>query len=295
MDPVRGGRYVWRVQRLGDVETRNGMADQDAHPGAPATADRAAGVLFGLAAGDRIGGPIRMSLMVAESLADLGRFDRDDVGERFLAWYRSGRAFDTGPVAWEVLERAAEGQSWAEAAARVHDETGGMTAGCNAAHRAPPLALGSAIRDEDLANAAAESARLTHWHPLAGDAAAAVAVLCRALIRGKSWGRALKQAAAGREAVTAHALAAGSASAYELDTGGFAPEVLRAAVHFVGTESTFAEALHGSIAFAGPSNYCPVLVGSISGARWGASSIPPELYAHHSDDVVSRIDAVVRP
>ena len=64
------------------------------------------------------------------------------------------------------------------------------------------------------------------------------------------------------------------------NNGGFAPDVLRAALHFVGTSACFAEALERSLAFAGPSNYCPVLVGAVAGARWGASAVPPPALAH---------------
>jgi hypothetical protein len=38
-------------------------------------------------------------------------------------------------------------------------------------------------------------------------------------------------------------------------------------------DDTGKEVLQKSIEFAGPANYCPVLVGSLAGARWGASSI----------------------
>ena len=37
--------------------------------------DHVSGVLLGLAAGDRIGGPVRMVLMLAESLGECGVFD----------------------------------------------------------------------------------------------------------------------------------------------------------------------------------------------------------------------------
>jgi hypothetical protein len=63
--------------------------------------------------------------------------------------------------------------------------------------------------------------------------------------------------------------------------------VLRAALHFVGTSSCFAEALNGSLAFAGPANYCPVLVGAIGGARWGASAISQSALAHV--DILPRV------
>jgi ADP-ribosylglycohydrolase len=63
-------------------------------------------------------------------------------------------------------------------------------------------------------------------------------------------------------------------------SGGFAPAVLRAAVYFVGSSSSFSEALERSVVFAGPANYCPVLVGAIGGARWGSSAIPAPALAH---------------
>jgi ADP-ribosylglycohydrolase len=71
-------------------------------------------------------------------------------------------------------------------------------------------------------------------------------------------------------------------------SGGFAPEVLRAAVYFVGSSSSFAEALEQSLAFAGPANYCPVLVGAISGARWGSSAIPAPALAHV--EILARVE-----
>jgi len=74
------------------------------------------------------------------------------------------------------------------------------------------------------------------------------------------------------------------------NNGGFAPDVLRAAVYFVGTSEDFAEALERSLAFAGPATYCPVLVGAIAGARWGASTIAPSSLAHV--DILSRVRPV---
>jgi ADP-ribosylglycohydrolase len=49
--------------------------------------DRVRGILIGLAAGDRNGGPIRMAVHLAESLAEKGRFDAEDVFGRYLAWW----------------------------------------------------------------------------------------------------------------------------------------------------------------------------------------------------------------
>jgi ADP-ribosylglycohydrolase len=135
--------------------------------------DRCRGVLLGLAAGDHNGGPIRMAVRLAESLLALGRFDPADIVGRYLRWWREG-AFDTGPVSGRALERMAAGVSPSEAPAQVHREFGGRTAGCNPAHRSPPLAMLAALADDDLPGCAVTGARLRHHDPLAGDVAAAV-------------------------------------------------------------------------------------------------------------------------
>jgi len=130
------------------------------------TRDRIRGVLLGLAAGDRIGGPIRMAVRLSESLVDRRQFDPGDILSRYLAWWRDG-AFDSGPTTAAVLSLVDGGMDCIEAVKRVHNESGGMTAGCNPAHRCAPLAMASFLPDGELAGCAIREARLTHQHPLA--------------------------------------------------------------------------------------------------------------------------------
>ena len=92
-----------------------------------------------------------------------------------------------------------------------------------------------------------QEAQLTHRHSLAGEVAAAVTRLCRALIRGSSWSNAIGL------------VTNGVPHAGDFSRGGFAPDVLRAAVHFVDILDSLSTALTRSIDFAGPANYCPVL------------------------------------
>ena len=229
--------------------------------------DRCRGVLVGLAAGDRIGGPVRMAVRLAESLADCGNFDPLDVLNRYLTWWDEG-AFDTGPVSAWVFSLLAAGTPLKSATAQVHHEFNQMTAGCNPAHRSLPLSMFKAIADNELADSAMTEAGLTHFDPIAGEVAATANKMCRALIRGEGWDKALRffvgigdQMGPGRN-------------------GGFAPDVLQAAVYFVNQSDSFAEAMARSISFAGFSNYCPVLAGALAGGRWGEAAIPPSLLAH---------------
>jgi ADP-ribosyl-[dinitrogen reductase] hydrolase len=236
--------------------------------------NRIRGVLLGLSAGDRNGGPIRMALRLAESLTERLCFDPDDIVARYLAWWRDG-AFDTGPTTATVLSLIDGGMDASEAVKLAHEHAGGMTAGCNPAHRCAPLAMAHFLSDDELAGCALREARLTHQHPLAGDVAAAVAVLCRALVRGEPWRGALTLAKAGRLRQTVQALDGDDSCA--LSPGGFAPQVLRSAVHFVAHHDSFPDALDASLTFAGPANYCPVLVGAVAGARWGAVAITSKM------------------
>lgn len=256
-------------------------------PRATALLERVTGTLIGLAAGDRIGGPLQFALRLGESVLEQSRYDRGDVFQRYLEWYRDG-AFDTGPVADRVLSLAHSGISVDAAVLQVDRELAGKTAGCNPAHRVAPIAMALTIPDEALADTALQEASLTHQHPLAGDAAAAVALLCRALIRGHPWETALDRAADGRMPDLQTAL---QPSVYKtLVPSGFVPETLQAAVHFVHRASCFADALAASLRFAGGANYAPVLVGAIGGSRWGVRQIPASELGHCFDrDRVERV------
>jgi ADP-ribosylglycohydrolase len=241
------------------------------------TVDRVVGVLLGLAAGDRNGGPINMAVRLAESLLAQKRFDPHDIGARYLQWWREG-AFDTGPTAARVFSLVDAGKSFEEASSRVHDEYDGMTAGCNPAHRVAPLAMSVHLEDSELTQCAQREASLTHRHPLAADVSSAVVLLCRHLIRGAGWDDARRAAAVGRSSIARASLEPGTQET--LNAGGFAPDVLAAAVCFLEQHGEFGDALEASIRFAGPANYCPVLVGSIGGARSGASQIGEHHLGH---------------
>ena len=102
--------------------------------------DRCRGVLLGLAAGDLNGGPTRMALRLADSLLDCGGFDAADISHRYVQWWRVD-GVDTGPTSGRVLQGIADGMIPEVAAETVDRERRGLTAGCNPAHRAPPLAM----------------------------------------------------------------------------------------------------------------------------------------------------------
>src|SRR5262249_20411833 len=134
-------------------------------------------------------------------------------------------------TAEDVFRLVVAGMPLAQAVREVHRARGGLTAGCNPAHRATPRARGDCLVEDRVPGHARAEAGLTHYHPLAGDVSAAVNVLCREVIRGVRWGEALARAGYERLPETREALR--EAVSGPGTNGGYAPAVLRAAVHFV--------------------------------------------------------------
>lgn len=240
--------------------------------------DRVRGALYGLAAGDKNGGPIRMAVRLAESLIDQGKFDRDDVVRRYTNWHMgpphdTETAYDTGLTFATVFRALKSGKSVEEATQLV-----AHSAGCNAAHRCPPLAMAAFIADDDLVQTTMSETKITHVHQLAVESAVASSRICRELIQGSTWDDAisktrelLKSMNASHEVLTA--LNPANTERCSLDRGGFAPDVLRTALYFVENSRDFNSALDPSLTFAGSANYCPVIVGALAGARYGRSAI----------------------
>lgn len=242
--------------------------------------DRCAGILWGLCAGDRNGGPVEMATALADSLVACCRYDSDDTGRRYLAWFAHGEgvgAWDSGPIAGKVF-RLCDGRAerLSEAAAQVNREMKGMTAGANACHRSPALAMSLDVTQ--LAQTSSTDAALTHASALAGASSIAVVVICRQLLLGADLATATTVAAQTLGAAApsiVEALLAAPSDREKLSDGGFCVDVLTAALHFAWAAQDFVSGLEAALSFAGPANYCPVLVGAFLGARFGKDATRP--------------------
>ena len=221
-------------------------------------------LFVGLYAGDKNGGPTQMASQLADSLEQKGGFDIDDIGRRYLNWHKRD-GYDAGPAAGRAFQLVSKGMSFAKASEQVDYELAGRTAGCNPAHRATPLAMLD-VSDKELIDITIQEAKLTHWHPLAADVSVATVLLCRKLWQGESWYAAVASTRKGRMVETQRALEAQHIS--DLNGNGYAPNVLAAAMYFLSNSNSISEAIEQSIDFAGPANYCPVLVGTIGAAKW---------------------------
>ena len=251
--------------------------------------DRAIGSLVGLIAGDDNGGPTAMMMKNLETVAHTRTLMPQYFGKGYLEWFKED-GYDAGLVTHKVLELVNSGLSFDRAAKQVDKELDGMTAGISPAHRSIPLTLyfvawylKSPNFFEECPNTGfrefqsliRREARLTHLHKEANEVSQAVNAICMYLILGKDEFRALDF---GMKFINQDLRSnildnAYSKNSDHLKDGGYAPDVLTAALWFLFHTQTFEEAIKQSKEFAGAANYCPVLVGSIGGAMYGYDEI----------------------
>ena len=212
------------------------------------------GIEIGFQRGDKNGGPTELAKILSNSLVACNGFNQSDLVKRYYHWWNTD-AFDTGPTFAMVFQKVSQGISIEDASIQVHKQLNGMTAGCGPAHRIAPLAGFKDIPPNQLIDFARQEARITHHHPDAGNCSAVMVLLCRYLIEGNSW-------AVSKELVSQNIEMKSTwinIQNAKLNKGGYVLDVMHSAFHFLNTE----DALEKSLKFAGPANYCPVIVGVI--------------------------------
>jgi ADP-ribosyl-[dinitrogen reductase] hydrolase len=181
-------------------------------------ADRARGVLLGLASGDALGRPVEfetpasieaehgrvtemlgqgthgqpagtvtddtdLALCLARSLAACDGFDPDDVAERFVAWLDSG-PFDVGLMTRDAIDELRNGTPPDEAGQVVWERRPeGSNAGNGSVMRCAPHALAYHL-DSRLADVSRESSAITHADPRCTWACAALNIVLSGLVAG---------------------------------------------------------------------------------------------------------------
>ena len=209
---------------------------------------------IGFQRGDKNGGPTELAKILSNSLEACNGFNQSDLVKRYYHWWNTD-AFDTGPTFAMVFQKVSQGISIEDASIQVHKQLNGMTAGCGPAHRIAPLAGFKDIPTNQLIDFARQEAKITHYHPDAGNCSAVMVLLCRYLIEGHSWNDS-KNLVSQNEEMKSTWINIQNAN---LNAGGYVLDVMHSAVHFLNVE----DALEKSLEFAGPSNYCPVIVGII--------------------------------
>ena len=215
-------------------------------------------ILDGIREGDKNGGPTELAKILTSSLIESNGFNKNDLIKRYYQWFNTG-AFDTGPTFEMVFQKVSQGVSIENAVIQVNDQLKGATAGCAPAHRISPLAGFSVIPTHSLIDLARQEAKITHYHPDAGNCSAIMVLLCRHLLEENSWKEAKKLVSENIELKETWKKIMNA----ELNKGGYVLNVMHSAIHFLDDDNS----LEKSLNFAGPANYCPVIVGIIDKIR----------------------------
>ncbi|MEC7985042.1 MAG: ADP-ribosylglycohydrolase family protein [Myxococcota bacterium] len=232
-------------------------------------------LLQGLAAGDRNGGPIRMALLLYQSLESNRDFVYEDVLSSYRNWFRNG-AYDTGATLVRTFLLMEDGYAPEEAVrlSYAYQPSDGVAP----AHRASPIAI--FLSGEELDRALYQEAKMTHFSEISAQVSIMVGRICSLLLQNLSLEDAIQRSKRGLDRrVCPMVPAIDSCSA-----GGYAPDVLASALAFLLHYDSFEESLCAALTFAGSANYCPVLVGAIGGCLYGG--IPASLMQHDQTPAV---------
>jgi ADP-ribosyl-[dinitrogen reductase] hydrolase len=278
----------------------------------PTERERYRGVLLGLACGDALGAPADylspeqiagrwgvlaemvgggchdvaageatdatdMTLCLAESLADRGEFDPEDVVRRYLEWFSSCPK-DVNLTMRTALLSIRSGISLDMASRRAHEILGSPSAGNGSLSRCSPIALLYRHDREIIRDVSLRESGLTDFDRLAGWVCAAYNELIDAALDGKLRSRVLGVAAEFGEEdarVTAVINEAVIAEPEEIYSSANALDTLRAAVWCTVHARSFEEAVVTAVNLGNDADTTGAVTGALAGAHFGEGSIPP--------------------
>jgi ADP-ribosyl-[dinitrogen reductase] hydrolase len=238
------------------------------------------GGIYELAAGETVDAT-GMMLCLAESLADSGRFDPEDVIERYRLW------FESHPVHVSLTVRAAmlsyrAGTHWDVASRRAFEILGGPTAGNGSLIRCAPLGLvysGDAELRRELSH---RESTLTHFDRLAGWACAAFNDLLSAALRGDLRGE-LPAVATSLDdedsRVSAALRSTLEAAPEEIRSSSFVLDTLQTALWTVLQGADFEHTVVTAINLGSDACAVGAVAGALAGALYGEAGIPPRWHA----------------
>lgn len=273
--------------------------------------ERFRGVLLGLATGEALGAPVEfltadqiverygvltdmvgggchevepgeatdatdMMLCLAESLADRGAFDAEDVMERYRRWFESSPR-DVSLTVRTVLLSYRSGTHWDLASRRAFEILGSPTAGNGSLMRCAPLALLYVSDPEARHSTTQRESTLTHFDSLAGWSCVAFNDLVVAALAGELRERLPDVAVAIDEEdkrVSATLREAVEAEPEEIQSSAFVLDTLRTAVWSVLRTGTFEEAVCLAVNLGNDADTAGAVTGALAGAVHGVNGIP---------------------
>lgn len=218
-----------------------------------------------------------MMLCLAESLADVGGYDAEDVMDRYLAWFESV-PLDMSLAVRTALLSYRSGTPWDLASRRAHEILGSPTAGNGSLMRCAPLAL-RYLDDEEVRRAVSQrESTLTHFDRLAGASCVAFNDLVAAAV-GDQLAEQLPAIADAMmdedKRVSAVLRDAVEAEPEEIQGSAFVLDTLCAAVWAVLRTASFEDTLILVVNLGDDADTVGAVAGALAGAVYGESGIPP--------------------
>jgi poly(ADP-ribose) glycohydrolase ARH3 len=219
-----------------------------------------------------------MMIVLAESLLEHGCVNEERLAEAFLERCDPTRGYGAGTL--EVLALWRQGVPVDAAARRLFDGQGSL--GNGAAMRIAPIAVLLADSPDELHAQAERSARLTHAHPLAVDAAIVQAAAIAAALRGEdilAAGRTAARRSAMRGQLDQAAALVGSdvgpaAVGELLGNSTIGHESVPTAIFAAVAHTGFEEAVSFAVRCGGDTDTLGAMAGALAGAACGSTSIP---------------------
>lgn len=298
--------------------------------------DRARGVLLGLACGDALGRPVEfkppariqrkhgtvttmlangtygkpagtvtddtdMAMCVANSLTDMGRFDPEDIGDRYVDWLNSG-PFDVGNMTRDAIDELRRGNSWKNSGkvvwSRSHE---GANAGNGSLMRTAPLAV--AFHDTPhLFTVSRVESRITHYDDRCQDACLLLNLILERLLEARDdplQGAAIASQSEDED-VAQELLDAvlpvrdGTLDSDTLENTGYVVHTLQTALYDALNADTAKDAIVTSVNRGGDADTLGAVCGALAGARFGASNLPDNWVdaVSVSDELTSLADSL---
>lgn len=268
--------------------------------------DRYEGAMLGVAVGDALGaplefmsaeeirrkhgGPVRemigggwlsvepgevtddtqMTLAVAEGIASGAEDTVREIGLNFLRWYRT-HPKDIGGTCHAVISmmtmQPCDKENWMNASEKVDRQSNGGTAGNGALMRTVYPALYYPM--EEAQNAAADIARMTHWHDHSTQTVLRYTTAIN-LIANSDW----NTAGARIDALSAMADIRDLLPEDKVEPTGYSVASLICAMNAIRDTDNFEDALVRAVNLGGDADTIGAITGGLAGAIYGASAIP---------------------
>lgn len=220
------------------------------------------GGVWGLAPGE-VTDDTMMTLCVAEGILENPAEPMGVIGRRFQEWYAGGPK-DVGNIIRQVLERY-EG-NWYEAAFVAHLDLG-QSAGNGSLMRCLPAALAYSSW-EQVEQVSRLQSRMTHYDERCDEACILYNRMAWRLLQGEELGAVIRQVVAGTD------YAVGLSTEPICSPSGFVVDTFRWVLYLLLDSASFAETIQRAANLGGDSDTIGAIAGGLAGVYYGYAAIP---------------------